>query len=70
MQEGEMGRIVHLEDEPRSIFEQLSVLGLYPGMQVYVTDVSSPKDHFIAEGEECVLTPLFAVQITVRKTSG
>jgi DtxR family Mn-dependent transcriptional regulator len=69
MKEGEIGHIIHLEDEPKSIYEQLVVLGLYPGMQVYVTDVTDRKITFIAEGEECVLTPLFAGYITVEKTS-
>ncbi len=35
LKEGEIARIIHIEDEPRSIYEQLVVLGLYPGMQVY-----------------------------------
>lgn len=69
MQEGGMGRIIHLEDEPKSIYEQLVVLGLYPGMQVYVTDVTDKKITFVADGEECVLTPLFAGYITIEKIS-
>jgi DtxR family Mn-dependent transcriptional regulator len=67
MQEGEIGRIIHLEDEPKSIYEQLIVLGLYPGMQVYVTDVTDKKITFVAEGEECALTPFFAGSITVEE---
>ena len=68
-QEGQMGRITHLEDEPRSIYEQLMVLGLYPGMQIYVTDVTDNKITFVADGEECVLTKLFAGSITVEEIS-
>lgn len=68
LQEGEMGRIIHLEDEPKSIYEQLVVLGLYPGMSVYVTDVTDKKITFVANDVECVLTPLFAGNITVDKT--
>ena len=68
-QEGQMGRITHLEDEPRSIYEQLVVLGLYPGMQIYVTDVAENKITFVADGEECVLTKLFAGYITVEEIS-
>jgi DtxR family Mn-dependent transcriptional regulator len=71
MAKGEMGRIIHLEDEPKSIYEQLIVLGLYPGMQIYVTDVTDKKITFVAEGEECFLTPLFAGYITVEiKSTG
>jgi DtxR family Mn-dependent transcriptional regulator len=69
LKEGDMCRIVHLEDEPKSIYEQLVVLGLYVGMQIYVTDVSDKKITFVANGEECVLTPLFAGHITVEITS-
>lgn len=67
MQKGDMGRIIHLEDEPKSIYEQLVVLGLYPGMQIYVTEVTDSKISFVANGEECVLTPLFAGHVTVEK---
>ena len=67
LKEGAIGRITHLEDEPKSIYEQLVVLGLYPGMQIYVTDVTEKKITFIANGEECILTPLFAGFITVEE---
>jgi len=69
MKEGEVARIIHIEDEPRSIYEQLVVLGLYPGMQVYMTSVEEGKVSFAADGEECVLTPLFAAHITVELVS-
>ncbi|MBK7869859.1 MAG: metal-dependent transcriptional regulator [Saprospiraceae bacterium] len=65
LQEGDIAKIIHIEDEPHSIYEQLVALGLYPGMQVYVLDVSEGKISFAANGEECVLTPLFASSITV-----
>ena len=70
LKEGETGQIIHIEDEPRSIYEQLVVQGLYPGMQVYVTDVDKGKITFAANGDECNLTPLFAAQITVELLSG
>lgn len=65
LKEGQLGRIIHLEDEPGYIYEQLMALGIYPGMQVYVMDVSEGKIRFAAEGEEMVLTALFAAAITV-----
>ncbi len=67
LDEGESARIIHIEDEPRNIYEQLVVLGLYPGMNVYVTDVDQGKVTFAANGDECTLTPLFAAQITVEQ---
>ncbi len=69
LEEGDMGRITHLEDEPKSIYEQLVVLGLYPGMEVYITDVTDKKITFAADGDECTLTPLFASYITVEKST-
>ncbi|WP_228237915.1 metal-dependent transcriptional regulator [Allomuricauda sp. M10] len=66
LKEGEVAQIVHIEDEPHYIFEQLSALGLYPGMQVYQLDVQQGKITFAADGNECVLTPLFASAITVQ----
>jgi len=65
MNEGAIGRILHIEDEPATIYEQLVALGLYPGMEIYVLDVSDGKITFAAEGEEHVLTHLFASAITV-----
>lgn len=65
MKAGEKGRIIHLEDEPKSIYEQLVVLGLYPGMPIYVTNVSAEKITFVADGDECSLTPLFASSVTI-----
>lgn len=65
IQEGQMARVIHIEDEPKSIFEQLYVLGLYPGMEIYVTDVTDTKITFVANGEEVVLTTLFASYLTV-----
>jgi Mn-dependent transcriptional regulator len=66
LKEGQVAQIVHIEDEPHYIFEQLSALGLYPGMQVYQLDVQQGKITFAADGNECVLTPLFASAITVQ----
>ena len=65
LQEGDIAQILHIEDEPHTIYEQLAALGLYPGMEVYVMDVAEGKITFAANGEECVLTPFFASSITV-----
>lgn len=65
LKKGDMARIVHIEDEPHGIYEQLVALDLYPGMPVYVMDAYDGKIQFVANGEECVLTSLFASNITV-----
>ncbi|TNE52025.1 MAG: hypothetical protein EP344_15915 [Bacteroidetes bacterium] len=70
LQEGSIARIIHIEDEPHTIYEQLAALGLYPGMQVYVLDVTDGTITFAADGEECVLTAMFASAITVEPFEG
>lgn len=67
LQEGEVARITHMEDEPRYVYEQLVALGLYPGIQVYIMDVSDGRITFAAGGEERVLTNVFAAGITVER---
>ncbi len=69
LKEGDVARIVHVEDEPAAIYEQLLALDLYPGVQVYVMDVTDDKIVFAANGEECVLTPFFASNLTVELAS-
>ena len=67
LEQGDVAQIIHIEDEPKSIYEQILVLGLYPGMQIYVTSNGEHKITFLANGEQCKLTPLFAANITVEK---
>jgi len=58
-------QIVHIEDEPNTIYSQIIAEGLFPGMQIRVTEVSKERIKFIAEGEECILSPLIAANLTV-----
>lgn len=67
--EGENVVITHIEDEPKYIYDQLLAMGLYPGMPVYIMDKTEQKIVFMADGDEEVLTPLFAAQISVRDTA-
>jgi len=65
MKKGETGMIVHIEDEPGYIYDQLAAFGFYPGLQVYIMDASRDKIAIAAEGEEHLLTPLFASAISI-----
>jgi DtxR family Mn-dependent transcriptional regulator len=65
LREGDIARILHIEDEPPAIYAQLVALNLYPGQRIYVIDVNDSIIKFVARGEECVLTSLFASSITV-----
>ncbi len=62
---GEFGIVTHIEDEPHAIYVQLLAQGLHPGMQVRISDVAKNRIKFEANGEECVLAPLFAANVHV-----
>ncbi|MCH7772948.1 MAG: metal-dependent transcriptional regulator [Bacteroidetes bacterium] len=62
---GEFARIIHIEDEPNAIYSQLVAAGLYPGMQVRMIESSKDRIKFLANGEEVVLAPLFAKNVTI-----
>jgi DtxR family transcriptional regulator, Mn-dependent transcriptional regulator len=61
----ELGRIVHIEDEPEAIYSQLVAEGLHPGMRVQVIEVDQERVRFWADGEEHVLAPVFAANVHV-----
>lgn len=65
MKAGEFANIIHVEDEPHAIYSQILAEGLYPGMQIRMMEVSDKRLKFVANGEECVLSPLIAENITV-----
>jgi DtxR family Mn-dependent transcriptional regulator len=65
MKPGEFANIIHIEDEPYAIYSQILAEGLYPGMQVRLIETTQHKIRFIANGDECVLSPLIAKNITV-----
>ena len=65
LQFGEFASIIHIEDEPDAVYQQLVAEGLYPGMQVRMLESTRERVKFTANGEECVLAPLFAKNITV-----
>ena len=62
---GEVGQIVHVEDEPKEIFSQLVAEDLHPGMRVQVFEVSPERVRFWANGEEIVLSPVVAAAVSV-----
>lgn len=61
----EFANIIHIEDEPNAIYSQILAQGLYPGMQIRMLEVSDRRMKFVADGEECVLSPIIAKNITV-----
>lgn len=67
LEEGDVGTILHLEDEPLAVYSQLMALGLYTGMQLRVVEKSNERIKFVKDGEEAVLAPIFANNILVKK---
>lgn len=57
--------IVHIEDEPDTVYAQLVAEGLYPGMEVRVVETSPQRVRFWAEGDEHLLAPIVAANISV-----
>jgi DtxR family Mn-dependent transcriptional regulator len=58
-------RIVHLEDEPEAVFAQLVAEGLSPGMEARVLQRSPDRVRFWANGDEHILAPIVAANISV-----
>lgn len=59
-------RIVHLEDEPHVVYAQLVAEDIHPGMEVRVVELSPQRVRFWGDGEEHVLAPIVAQNISVR----
>lgn len=58
-------RVVHLEDEPQTVYAQLLAEGIHLGMQIIVTERNGQRIRFWGDGEEHVLAPLFANNVSV-----
>ncbi|MBI2951581.1 FeoA domain-containing protein [bacterium] len=62
---GELAAVVHLEDEPEAVYAQLVAEGLNPGMRVQVSEISPERIRFWGDGDEHVLAPVVAANISV-----
>lgn len=58
-------RIVHLEDEPEVVYAQLVAEGLHPGQTVRLIESNSTRIRFWANGDEHLLAPIVARNISV-----
>jgi DtxR family Mn-dependent transcriptional regulator len=62
---GTIARIVHIEDEPDSVYKQLVTMRLFPGVSLRVRSISNDEIRFEADGSEVVLNPIVAANVTV-----
>jgi DtxR family Mn-dependent transcriptional regulator len=65
MAEGRRLRIVHIEDEPETIYTQLVAEGLSPGMEIWLAEVTPQRVRFWEGDNEHLLAPLAAANISV-----
>jgi DtxR family Mn-dependent transcriptional regulator len=69
LKSGEIARIIHIEDEPNTIYAQLVAEGLFAGMHVKMIESTSDRIRFEANGEEVIIAPLFAGNISIAAIS-
>ena len=65
MEVDSLGRIVHIEDEPEVIYKQILAENIHIGSRVRIVETNRERVVFYAEGEEFVLAPVVAANITV-----
>jgi DtxR family Mn-dependent transcriptional regulator len=63
----QVGTIIHIEDEPETVFAQIAAAGLVPGMRVRVLERLPHRVRIVADSEEVVLAPVVAANVTVER---
>jgi len=61
----QVGRIIHIEDEPDAIYRQILAENIHIGSTLRVVEQNPERIVFYSEGEEFVLAPVVASNITV-----
>jgi DtxR family Mn-dependent transcriptional regulator len=67
LQEGDIGIVTHIEDEPIEVFAQITALGIYPGTPIKIIGADNTKITFLVNGKEAILAPVLAQNISVIK---
>jgi len=65
VQPGEHGRVIHVEDEPESVYARLVELGIFPGMELRVLAVEPNRVKILVEGAEKQLGAFEAANVTL-----
>ncbi|MEN3323928.1 iron dependent repressor, metal binding and dimerization domain protein [Mariniflexile soesokkakense] len=60
-----IGRITHIEDEPEIIYKQILAENIHIGSLIRIIENNSTRIVFQSEGEEFVLAPIVAANLTV-----
>lgn len=67
LKEGEWCRIVHIEDEPEVIYQQILAQHIHIGSMARIIENNPERVLFHAEGESFALAPVVAANITVNR---
>lgn len=59
------GRVVHIEDEPLAIYQQILAEKIHVGSQILMIENTPQRVVFHSAGEEIVMAPLIAKNITI-----
>lgn len=62
---GETARVVHVEDEPESVYARLAGAGIAPGLSLEVVESSGERVRFVADGRRQTLPAVVAANVTV-----
>lgn len=60
-----IGKIIHIEDEPEVVYKQILAENLHIGSQIRIIESNAQRVKFISEGEEYILAPLVAENVSV-----
>ena len=60
--------MVHVEDEPRATYEQLAAQGITVGATLSVLERSSQRIRLEVDGEEQILAPIVAGNVSIERT--
>ncbi len=67
---GQRATVLHVEDEPREVYDRLVAAGLAPLMDIEILEIPPSHIRFVADGNELTLEPVVATNITVEPRTG
>ena len=62
---GKFARVIHIEDEPYTVYSQIAASGIHLGMQVRAIESNKERIKIFAQGDEIILAPIIAANISV-----
>lgn len=65
LKEGDLARIIHIEDEPEMVYAQIVAEGLHPQMVVRLEEKTPKRIRLWSEDREFILAPMIATNLTV-----